>query len=68
MCFSATYLQQSSEDRYREIPENDTSEEHEGFETTTESQTAENVEMLTPTTDDFPTETSDNLAVTEGLA
>ena len=68
MCFLATYLQQSSNDRNGEIPEDETSEVHEGFETSLERQTAENVEMLAPTTDDFPTETSDNFSNTEGLA
>ena len=61
-------MQQSSDDRYQEIPEDETPEEHQDYRTTPESQTAENDELLTPNAADFPTETSDNLAVTEGLA
>ena len=68
--FLATYLQQSSDESNREIPENATSEEHQAFRTTPESQTAENYELLTSTTGDFSPQTSDTLVLTEdsGLA
>ena len=69
MCFSATYLQHGSDDRSREIPENATLEEHQGFETSPESLTAENDDLPTPTKDDFSEHTRDDLAITEpGLA
>ena len=68
MCFLATHLQQSSDDRSGEIPGDETPEEHQDNRTTSERQRAENDELLTPSMDEFPTETSDNLAVTEGLA